>query len=133
MFDFQCNILTTTGPKNEQGEETKVPLSHNVRSVTPVQALVNGYNVRGDFIITYETALPNADYVWLVAQFDQPGNGITGEQGIIYPQVRNDATYGSSVTVNDIKIRCYPKGGTTLGADAFRRTQRLIFQAYTIV
>jgi hypothetical protein len=124
LFDFQGNILQQQ-QVNGDGTIVKVPISMNVTSVTPNQALVNGINKYSDWNIAFTNALPTADYVWACQSFN-----IGGNNSPVYMQPRNNAAYASTVTTTSFALRGMPMSSSSTGAQT--NAIYIQFQAWTV-
>ena len=135
VFDFQGNIIERE-ELDEEGETIKVPLSFNVASVVPQQALQQGRNIFGDWLITYTKNLPTADYIWDYRAFIDVNFNITSAT-TVQAQPFSSATYASSVTAGSFRAWStnIARDGTqiTPAGPVIGRLDRMIFQAFTVV
>ncbi len=129
-FDGNGKILETRRVNNE-GEVENVEMKLNIRSVA-TNLPPFGDLEYADYTITFETAMPTADYIWMVDSFN---SGIPVTEAPFLPrrgniQVKNGASYSDSVTTSSIKIAGYwiPSASTP----SLRQILRVSFHAYTV-
>lgn len=121
LFDSQGNIL-----KNKSNEELKF----NVSSITIPNPLVNGFNIRDDWVVNFENNITTDKFFWVVNGFYGPGPSpnLVGLYGITVPYMFG--TYSSAITNSMIRIITKDTNGLNLGALALTKIIQL--QVYTI-
>ena len=134
-FDSQGNILSTKRV-NGDGEEIDVPLSANVSSVAPNQALVDGRNIYSDWNINFTTNLPTDDYIWVVQSFNDNESTILTNL-VVQAQPYNSATYSDTVSTSRFRLVGFnvESDSRTISpaSPCIGRLQRILFQAYVVV
>ena len=127
MFDVAGNIIERT-VEMEDGEDEKIPISYNIRSVVNNLAPISG-NYAADFTVTFDNAISTADFFWDIQAFNSVpfGEAIGLESGANI-QPKNDALYSNTITANSINIFGYKLSGSLPN---FGDVKRIYLEVYT--
>jgi hypothetical protein len=132
LFDYNGNIIKITR-KDDDGEDEEVPIAFNIKSIVhnfpPVTGVSPG---RCNWTLTYNTNMPDADYIWSVQTFaDTNFTGAVPVDEVVQAQPEQNGTYGNVVTTSTFKILGYAsQSPQTLGT--FGRIDLIQFQAFTV-
>ncbi len=129
-FDLNANIIEVDRV-DENGAPIRVPMSFNIASV-----VINGGVSVCDWTITFNTALPTADYIWVYQSANRVNPTAPQFASLVTSaQPRNDGTYSNTITATTFRgvIRNVPATGGSLAPNpALFSGVRMIFQAYTV-
>lgn len=122
VFDGQGNIL-----KNPNDEE----LSFNVSSISIPNPLVNGRNVRDDWIVNFTTNITTDKFFWIISAFGKNNEGIVFEQPIFGQTVPYMfGSYASAITTSMMRIM--NKNSNGLSTASQLQIQTVCLQVYTL-
>lgn len=128
IFDVEGNIIERE-ILDENDEIQRVPISHNVSDVTATKTMVGSVVTDIKWKVTFETAMPDANYFWNVTSF----NFSTFSGSITFirqVQPANNAAYGDTVKTTDFTVQGITN---TLGNDYPRTFERILVSIYTLV
>lgn len=125
VFDYQGNIIEVDR-KDSEGNIVKTPVKYNISTVVQNSLLA-------DWTITFQNALPNANYMWVL----QSLNDVRYSQAsarIVQTEPYHSATYADTVSTTHFRA-----WGTNIDISGVTRTNptvgrlaRIQFQAYTV-
>lgn len=121
IFDLEGNILM-----DQEGNS----LSSNVSEIQIPNPLVNGKNVRDDWIVKFETAMPDTNYFWCISAFYGPF-GAAGDDNLITSTVPYQfGTYADAIKTTQIRVMTKNVNGLSTASQ--RLTKIVHVQIYTV-
>jgi len=123
IFDIEGNIL-----KNEENVE----LQNNIASVVPASPLVNGKNVRDDWIVSFTNNITTDKYFWVISPFYGLRNSSINFEDSLFDSTvpYMFGTYAQAVTAAQIRIMTKTINGLFTAAQ--RHTYLVQLQVYTV-
>lgn len=131
MFDFNAKVIEKI-TKDENNKKIKVPYKYNISSVTVNQQNIGGtFRNVADYTITFETAMPDNNYCWVVGNYTRITlDGAAEGNILVSAQAANNVTYANSVQTTSLRIQLKDYA---IADNARQGVDRIAVQVYRIV